>query len=222
MRAVWRILNFYHVKKPVWATEVGWQAGGWNGGWNVGNEEAKARCLTEGFQRLRPWAKVVCWYVDIEPNHVFGLAEPRGTHGFELNPAYFAFQRAAGSQKHSLPVRVELPASVRTTGRQIDHPPGKNHQYRPTPADADRRGSRPGTGAVAACPEARPVGRRSVARTRTCGRSAALPARAGKNALLVAFFSEQQLVGKAWLTLDVANDEPFRDFTLSEGWAAAG
>ena len=36
--------------------------------------------------------------------------------------------------------------------------------------------------------------------------------------VLVAFFSEQQLVGKAWLTLDVANDEPFRDFTLSEGW----
>jgi hypothetical protein len=217
MRAVWRILNFYHVKKPVWATEVGWQAGGWNGGWNVGNEEAKARCLTEGFQRLRPWAEVVCWYVDIEPNHVFGLAEPRGTHGFELNPAYFAFQRAAGSQKHSLPVRVELPASVRAPAGKSTILRGRitNTGQRPLTLTAEVVGLAPEQLRLALKPDPLAGGQ-----SRELELAVAPPPylRAGKNALLVAFFSEQQLVGKAWLTLDVANDEPFRDFTLSEGW----
>ena len=133
MRAVWRILNFYHVKKPVWATEVGWQAGGWNGGWNVGNEEAKARCLTEGFQRLRPWAEVVCWYVDIEPNHVFGLAEPRGTHGFESEPGLFRLP-AGGRIAKAQPAGSGRTPRVRPVRRPANRP--SSGEESPIPANA--------------------------------------------------------------------------------------
>jgi hypothetical protein len=219
MRAVWRILNHYHVKKPVWATEIGWQAGGWPAGsCNVGSEQSKARCLTEGLPSLRPWAEVACWYVDIEPNHVYGLAEPQGTEGFELNPAYFAFQRASGAGQRPLPLRVELPGTVRL-------PVGKTSVVCGKIRNTGGRPLMPTAAAVGMAAEQLKIGMRSAALAAGQSREIELtvaPASyqpGGKLLDLLAFFAEKQLVGSAWLTLDVQGDGPRRDFTLVDQWA---
>jgi hypothetical protein len=219
MRAVWRILNHYHVKKPVWATEIGWQAGGWPAGsCNVGSEAAKARCLAEGLPSLRRWAEVACWYVDIEPNHVYGLAEPRGTHGFELNPAYFAFQRANGAAQRPLPLRVELPGTIRL-------PAGKTSLVRGKITNTGGRPLAPTAAAVGMAPEQLKIGMASAALAAGQSREIELALTppsyqpGGKVLVLLAFFAEKQLVGNAWLTPDVLSDGPRRDFTLGDRWA---
>ncbi len=96
MRTVWRILNWYKIRKPVWITEIGWQSGGWKAGPGVvDSEETKARNLTEVYERLRDFAEVVFWYVDREAGAMFGLVRPID-RGLRLNPAYAAFQEGAG------------------------------------------------------------------------------------------------------------------------------
>ncbi|MCP4642302.1 MAG: hypothetical protein GY851_17790, partial [bacterium] len=97
LRAVWRILNLYEVCKPLWVTEVGWQSGGWKEGPGVVDSEAtKARYLTEAYGRLRPFAEVICWYVDREAGNMFGLVRPQD-RGLVLNPAYMEYRKMTGA-----------------------------------------------------------------------------------------------------------------------------
>jgi hypothetical protein len=220
MRAVWRLLNFYHVKKPVWATEVGWQAGGWKGGSGVvADEETKARCLAECYQRLRPWSEVVCWYVDMEPNRVYGLAEPRGANGFELNPAYYAFKKAATAEQPRLPIRVDLPQSVLA-------PAGKSTFVR-------GRVTNRSTHSLALMPEAAGLAADqfkvtlkadplAAGESRELGLTVTPPPylRAGKHTFLLAFSAEGRLVGEGWLVLDVANGRPCHELAMSDGWVS--
>lgn len=111
IRAVWRILNFHGLRKPVWVTEVGWQSGGWAAGPGVTDgEETKAKYLQEAYERLRPLCEVVCWYVDIEAGAMFGLARPEGA-GLALTPAYAAYRRASAADRRE-PWRVSGPAEA--------------------------------------------------------------------------------------------------------------
>jgi hypothetical protein len=220
MRAVWRLLNFYHVKKPVWATEVGWQAGGWKGGSGVvADEETKARCLTECYQRLRPWAEVVCWYVDMEPNRVYGLAEPRGADGFELNPAYYAFKKAATAERPGLPVRVALPRFVRAPAGKSTLVKGRitNSSTRSLTLIPEAAGLAANQFAVTL--KAEPL---AAGESRELGLVVTPPPylRAGKHTFLLAFSSERQLVGEGWLVLDVTNDRPCQELAISDGWVS--
>ena len=114
IRAVWRILNFHQVRKPIWVTEVGWQSGGWKTGPGVVDSEAtKAAYLSEIYERLSPLAEVVCWYVSREAGAMFGLVRPDG-QSLVLNPAYHTYRDAAvpnaAGWELSGPDRVEAKA----------------------------------------------------------------------------------------------------------------
>ena len=92
MRLVWKILNFHHVRKPVWATEVGFQVHGWKDGPDqTASEEEKAACLVECYRRLKPLTEVICWYSDVCPPGTFGLIEPGDGGGLVFQPAYDAY-----------------------------------------------------------------------------------------------------------------------------------
>lgn len=111
IRAVWRILNFHGLRRPVWVTEVGWQSGGWKAGPGVTDgEETKARYLGEVYRRLRPLCEVVCWYVDIEAGAMFGLARPEGA-GLALTPAFEAYKQVSGVEERA-PFECDGPAEV--------------------------------------------------------------------------------------------------------------
>jgi len=97
MRDLWRVLNFYGLRKPVWVTEVGWQSGGWSTGPGVVASEAiKARYLRDSYRRLSRYAEVICWYVGREPGRMYGLVRP-GDGGLVLNDAYFAMREISGA-----------------------------------------------------------------------------------------------------------------------------
>jgi len=111
IRAVWRIVNYYGLRRPVWVTEVGWQSGGWQSGPGVTDgEETKALYLAEVYRRLRPLCEVVCWYVDIEAGAMFGLARPEGS-GLALTLAFEAYKTVSGVDERA-PFDWRGPAEV--------------------------------------------------------------------------------------------------------------
>lgn len=114
VRAAWRVLNHFGVRKPIWITEVGWQSGGWKGGPGVVDSEAtKAAYLAEIYPRLEPLAEVTCWYVDSEAGDMYGLIRPKDG-GIVLNEAFHRFREGSGAaQDNRLTIRGPESVSVK-------------------------------------------------------------------------------------------------------------
>lgn len=109
MRDVWRVLNFYEVRRPVWITEVGWQSGGWRSGPGVvDSERTKARYLRGAYERLSRYAEVICWYRGREPGDMYGLVRPTRP-GLVLNEAWHALREISGADERA-PLAIDGPA----------------------------------------------------------------------------------------------------------------
>jgi len=239
MRAVWRILNFYKVRKPVWVTEVGWQSGAWKEGPGVTpDEETKARYLTECYQRLRPLAEVICWYADLEAGGMYGLARRSGENGFEINPAYEAYKAMASPVPTGPAVARDLPLGEAWNGarprgepllkvdlpRSLVAPAGKPAALRATLTNTSGRPLAPVAEIVGLPSKQTSVSMPSAPMPPGSAREVEITLapppylRAGKRPLVIAFFAEGRLAAEAALDLEVANSGPGYEVGITDGW----
>lgn len=136
VRAAWRVLNHFGVRKPIWVTEVGWQSGGWKGGPGVVDSEAtKAAYLAEIYPRLEPLAEVTCWYVDSEAGDMYGLIRPKDG-GIVLNEAFHRFREGSGAaQDNRLTISGPESVSVKAAQPNTAQFRVRNQSDEPLPLD---------------------------------------------------------------------------------------
>lgn len=91
------IMKRYHVVKPLWITEIGWQTGGWpNGPGMARDEPQKADHLIAVYRFLQPLADAIFWYRAVDAQGWYGLIE-QDKGNIKILPAYDAYKRMAGT-----------------------------------------------------------------------------------------------------------------------------
>ena len=93
------ILEKNNIKKPLWFTEIGWQAGG--KAYDIAivdSEETKAAYLRQVFHLLKPYGDAIFWFNGVDIPGAFGLIE-RNEARLKIVPAYKAYTEAVGHVK---------------------------------------------------------------------------------------------------------------------------